>query len=157
MEPQKPPKILIVYHSQTGNTERMAKEVLLGVQEAGGIGILKNAREADLEDLLEADCIAIGTPEYFGYMAGLVKDFFDRVYTKALEEPKVFRKPYALFISAGNDGEGAKLSVERICIGLKLKKVQEAIISKGKPGEQTLKALRELGMILTMGKRDGIF
>jgi len=157
MAHEQPPKILIVYHSQTGNTERMAKEVLLGVQEAGGIGILKNARDADFNDLLEADCIAIGTPEYFGYMAGLVKDFFDRVYIKALTEPKLFRKPYALFISAGNDGEGAKLSVERICIGLKLKKVQEAIVSKGTLTPQTLKALRELGMILSIGKRDGIF
>jgi multimeric flavodoxin WrbA len=151
------PKILIIYHSQTGNTEKMAKAVLEGVEKAGGIGTLKNAMDATFEDLLDSDAIVIGTPEYFGYMAGIVKDFFDRTYERALKEPSVKRKPYALFISAGNDGEGARLSVERVCIGLKLKKVQEVIIAKGTPSQETIESLKELGMAITLGVQEKIF
>ena len=95
-------RILIVYHSQTGNTEKMAMAVAAG---ARGIEkaevILKKAGDATLEDLLQADGLAIGTPENFGYMSGMIKDFFDRTYVIA--QDKVFRKPYVVFISAGND------------------------------------------------------
>lgn len=150
-------KILIIYHSQSGNTKRMSEAVLEGIQQSGETGILKHAREAQLQDLLESDALIIGTPEYFGYMAGMIKDFFDRIYEPALKEPSVFRKPYCLFVSAGNDGTGAKNSVERICTGLKLKKVQEAIISRGMPTEETLSKLREMGMTVSLGVREGIF
>ena len=85
-------RILIVYHSQTGNTEEMAMAVAAG---ARGIEkaevILKKAGDASLEDLLQADGLAIGTPENFGYMSGMIKDFFDRTYVAA--QDKVFRKP----------------------------------------------------------------
>lgn len=99
-------KILIVYHSQTGNTGKMANAVFEGAKSIEGVEvILKKAAEATLEDLLIADGLAIGTPENFGYMSGMVKDFFDRTYVGAQE--KVFRKPFVVFISAGNDGNGA--------------------------------------------------
>ncbi len=150
-------KILIIYHSQSGNTRKMAEAVAEGVKGAGSIPVLKLAGDADLTDLLDADALIIGTPEYFGYMAGMVKDFFDRIYERGLKEQKLFRKPYSLFVSAGNDGTGAKNSVERICIGLRLKKVQEVIISKGSPNESVLMALREMGMAVALGVKEGIF
>lgn len=149
--------ILIIYHSQSGNTKRMAEAVLEGIQSVGGHGILKWAGNADLSDLLASDALIIGTPEYFGYMAGIIKDFFDRIYEKAIKEPSLFRKPYCLFISAGNDGTGAKNSVERICIGLKLRKIQEVIISKGRPSEDILNSLKEMGMTVALGLQEGIF
>ena len=97
-------KILIVYHSRTGNTEKMAKAVAEG---AAGIEhtelIVRKAFDASLEDLLYCDGIAIGTPENFGYMSGAMKDFFDRTFYPS--QGKVFKKPYVIFISAGNDGD----------------------------------------------------
>ena len=49
------PKALIVYHTQTGNTEKLAKAVKEGL-EAGGVEVaLKKASEAGLDDLLSAD------------------------------------------------------------------------------------------------------
>ena len=90
-------KILIVYHSQSGNTKRMAEKVAEGVQSIEGVAVsLKKASEATLEDLLACDGLAIGSPEYFGYMAGMVKDFFDRTYNEAHGEKEVFKKPYAV-------------------------------------------------------------
>ena len=47
-------KILIVYHSQTGNTERMAKAVAEGAAAIEGAEVvLKRAGEATLQDLLD--------------------------------------------------------------------------------------------------------
>ncbi len=140
-------KILIIYHSQSGNTEKMAKAVARGAASVEGSEVrLKKASEASKDDLLWSDGIAIGSPEYFGYMAGMVKDFFDRVYDECKD--KVFRKPYVVFISAGNDGEGALRSIERICTGLKLKKVYYPLIAKGEVSQEILKKCEELGKIL---------
>jgi len=149
-------KILIVFHSQSGNTEKMARAVADG---ARGIAdtevLLVRAQDASLGDLLDADGIAIGTPENFGYMSGMVKDFFDRTYYPAQE--KVFRKPYVVFISAGNDGEGALRSVERIAQGYKFKKVYDPVISRGTVTEEDLARCRELGSILAAGCRERIY
>ncbi|HPM11346.1 MAG TPA: flavodoxin domain-containing protein, partial [Paludibacter sp.] len=70
-------RILIVYHSQTGNTMKMAEAVAEGARAVEGVEvILKEAAQATLEDLLTTDGLALGTPENFGYMSGMLKDFF---------------------------------------------------------------------------------
>jgi multimeric flavodoxin WrbA len=115
-------KILIIYHSQTGHTQQMAQAVAEGAKTIEHTEvILKKASEATLDDLLACNGLAIGTPENFGYMSGMIKDFFDRTYNDA--QDKVFRKPYVIFISAGNDGTGALRAIERIALGYKFKSV----------------------------------
>ena len=108
-----------------------------------------------LADLLGADGLAIGTPENFGYMSGMVKDFFDRTYYPTGD--KVFRKPYVVFISAGNDGTGALRAIERIALGYKLKMVYDPVISKGKLTDDDLARCRELGSTLAAGCQAGIY
>ncbi|HOK06147.1 MAG TPA: NAD(P)H-dependent oxidoreductase [Syntrophales bacterium] len=149
-------KILIVYSSQTGNTERMAKEVAAGAAAIEDtVVVVKKAQEATLDDLLTADGLAVGSPENFGYMAGLVKDFFDRTFYGA--QGKVFRKPFAVFISAGNDGTGALKAIERIALGYKFKTVHPPIIAKGRLTEEILARCREMGGVLAGGLAAGIF
>jgi len=67
--------------------------------------ILKRAADAGIDDLLHCSAIAIGTPEYFGTMAGMIKDFFDRTYEAARE--RTIGLPFVIFVCAGNDGRGA--------------------------------------------------
>jgi len=152
-------RILIVYHSQTGGTEKMAGAVAAGASSIGGTEvILKKAADASLEDLLSCDGLAVGTPENFGYMSGAVKDFFDRTFYPA--EGKVFRKPYVVFISAGNDGTGALSSIERIALGFQFKKVYEPVIarmSKGGVTDEILARCRELGQTIAGGCEAGIY
>ena len=149
-------RILIVYHSQTGNTEKMALAVADGARliEQTEV-ILKRAQDATLEDLLESEGLAIGTPENFGYMSGMIKDFFDRTFYPA--QDKVFKKPYVVFISAGNDGTGALRAIERIALGFKFKMVYHPLISKGKLTEDDLEKCRELGSTLAAGCQFGIY
>lgn len=149
-------KILIIYHSQTGHTEQMAAAVADGARTIEDTEIvLKRAQDATLEDLLTADGLAIGTPENFGYMSGMVKDFFDRTFYAA--QDKVFRKPYVVFISAGNDGTGALRAIERIALGYKFKNVYTPVIAKGKITEGILEQCRLLGGTLAGGCQMGIY
>lgn len=149
-------KILIIYHSQTGHTAKMAEAVAEGAAAIEGVTVvMKRAADATAEDLLGADGVAIGSPENFGYLSGMVKDFFDRTYYAV--EGRVFRKPYVVFISAGNDGTGALRAVERIALGYKFKKVYEPVIAQGEIKPADLEKCRELGGVLSGGCQMGIY
>ncbi len=153
------PAILVVYHSQTGTTEKMARAVAQGAARIKTTEVvLKKAVDTSLEDLLSCDGLAIGTPENFGYMSGAVKDFFDRTFYSA--EGKVFRKPYVVFVSAGNDGTGALNSIERIALGYQFKKVYDPVIARTSEGgvtDEILEMCRELGQTIAGGIEAGIY
>ena len=149
-------QILIVYHSQTGHTKQMADAVCEGAKAIDDVEVaLKKAGDATLDDLLACDGLAVGTPENFGYMSGMLKDFFDRTYVGA--QDRVFRKPFVVFISAGNDGSGALRAIERIALGYKFKTVFAPVIAKGNITDEVLEQCRELGGTLAGGCAMGIY
>lgn len=151
-------KILIVYHSQSGNTQKMAQKAAEGVQSMKGVeALLKTAPEATFKDLLSCQGLLIASPEYFGYMAGMVKDFFDRTYEPARGRKEIFKKPYAVLISAGNDGTGALNHIERICLGYQFKKIQAPVLAKGEVDGAILARCEELGKTIAAGCREGIY
>ena len=119
--------------------------------------VLKKAGGADLEDLMACDGIAIGSPEYFGYMAGMIKDFFDRTYEAARGRKDIFKKPYVVFVSAGNDGTGALNHIERICIGYQFKKVYDPVVARGDLSDEILERCEELGKTIAAGCKEGIY
>ncbi len=150
--------LLIVYHSQSGSTQKMAEAVLAGArsEDISGIDVrYKDALEADVEDVLWAHGLILGTPENFGYMSGAMKYFLDRVYYPSLGN--VDGLPYALFVRAGNDGTGAINSINRILVGLSLRQVQEPVLIAGEFDESRLTDCEELGMTLAAGLEAGIF
>src|SRR3990167_979479 len=86
-------KLLIVYHSQSGHTEKMAHAVKQGAGEVEDVELrYLRASVAGLDDLLWCDGLILGTPENFGYMSGAVKDFLDRTYYPA--QNQIHGKPY---------------------------------------------------------------
>jgi multimeric flavodoxin WrbA len=150
------PLLLIVYHSQSGNTELLANALAEGARVVSGVFTkLVRASLATKEDLRESQAVVFCTPEYFGYMAGAVKDFFDRTYEDVREH--VTGKSYALVICAGNDGSGALSSLERIITGLRMRRVQEPIVCQGDVTGDKLAKCRELGQILAHGMELGIY
>ena len=139
-------KILIVYHTQGGNTQKLAMAVKKGASSIGGTRvILKKAKDATLKDLLYCDGIAFGTPDFFSYMAGMLKDFFDR--TCYPSEGKVTGKPYVVFVSHGGGGEAIK-SVEKLCRRFKFKKIARPLLAEGHPTKKILKKAYGLGRAL---------
>ena len=151
-------KLLIVSHMPSLNTSAMTKAVVEGASHADINGIAvrsKQALETGPAEVLEADAIILGTTENFGYMSGGMKDFFDRIYYPCLEQTESL--PFAMFIRAGNDGMGARNSIERIAKGMTWKQVQEPLICSGTWQELFLGQCEELGMTLAAGLEVGIF
>ena len=140
-----------------GRLERLTAAVADGVREAGDAVELRvlRALDAGLDDLLWCHGLLLGTPEKFGYMAGAIKDFFDRTFYPS--EGKVAALPYALYVSAGNDGTGAVTSIERIVLGYRWNRVAEPVIVVGEPDDAALTRCHELGQTLAAGLELGIF
>ena len=143
-------KLLIIYHSQTGNTEEMAQAVAEGARSVAGAQVtLKRALDATADDLLACDAVAFGSPTYFGYMSGALKDFFDRTLVAC--RGKVAEKPYAAFISTARGVRNALDAIEGIGAMFGLKKVAEGVLATGKASPEILTELRELGKKLATG------
>jgi multimeric flavodoxin WrbA len=148
--------LLIVYHSQSGNTEILADAVQRGALREENVVIKRLAAcRVTTEDLTRCRALVICSPEYFGYMAGAVKDMFDRTYEHVRE--KMSGKSYCIVVCAGNDGTGALKSIERIVAGWNLKKVQEPVFCRGPVTEEALAKCRELGQTLAAGISFGIY
>lgn len=148
--------LLILFHSQSGNTRKLAEAVYKGALKEPELETrMLMAKEAVLEDLLWCDALLMGTPENFGYMSGALKDFFDRTYYPA--QPYALNIPYALFVSAGNDGRGAVRQVDRIVIGYPMRKIADPIIVRGEVCEADLLQCSELGQTMAAGLSLGIF
>jgi multimeric flavodoxin WrbA len=149
-------KLLIVYHTQGVRTGELAQAVLRGAQTIEETQTtLKRAFDTNEDDLLTADGIIFGTPENFGYMSGALKDLFDRTFYKC--EGKVDAKPYALFICCGTDGTGTVFNVERICTGLKLKKVFDPVVAVKQNTPELIARCEEMGATLAAGIAFGMF
>lgn len=150
--------LLLIFGGHAGGrTAAMVAAVEQGIEQAQAEVQCrcKPALEADAEDLLWAHGLLIGTPEHFGYMSGAVKHFMDRTFYQV--ENQVDALPYALFVSAGNDGTGAVNSIERIALGYKWKRIAEPLIVVGDPTDADLDRCRELGQTMAAGLDAEIF
>jgi len=137
-------RILVVYHSLSGNTEKMAKALAEGAKSVPGTEVvLKKAFDATLEDLLGCNAVAFGTADYFSYIAGALKDFFDRTFYPS--QGKVTGKPYAAFATGGGGGETVLAVLDRLCSSFKLKKVVNGVSAAGGSSSEVLEECREAG------------
>ena len=163
--------ILVVHHSTSGGTRAMVSEFCDSANSVEGVDVL--TRSADIATTIEvqrADALVVATPENFGYMAGSVKGFFDRVFYACMADTTaqgggsaslVAGRPYAVLVCAGNDGSGAMQSVDRIITGWRMRKVHPGVIarrvggeagsSRGGLREEDLAACRELGQLFAEG------
>jgi len=149
--------LLMIWHSQSGHTARLADAVAEGVNEFADEVELRRVRalEAGIDELLWAEGLLIGTPENFGYLSGAVKDFLDRTYYPV--QGKVDGLPWAMFVSCDNDGRGAVQALERIALGYNWKRVAEPLIARGELQAEHLAQARELGQTLAAGLAYGAY
>ncbi len=71
-------KAVVIYHSQFGHTEKLARAIADGAREVAGTSVqVLSVRDASHEDLLQADVIFWGSPNHFGNMSVAMKRFVD--------------------------------------------------------------------------------
>lgn len=142
--------ILVIYHSHTGNTRKMAELVAEGAAAAGQHDVrLLDVGELKMTDLSNADAFAFGSPDYFTYMAGEMKTLFDHALGKV---DKVKGKPFVSFVSHGGGGSGIE-SLDRLGAAIGLKHVCEGVKSLGAPAKGTVQECRRLGEVLAEAVR----
>ena len=152
------PRLLIVSHAPSEHTRALTAAVARGARHPDISGVeaeVAQPLETGPEAVIGADGLILGTTENFGYMSGAMKDFFDRIFYPCQEVTESL--PWALFVRAGNDGRGARTSIERIVAGLNWKQVQAPLICRGAWDEAFLRDCEELGMTMAAGLEADIF
>jgi len=113
-EPSPHIKILVAYHSATGNTEKMAQGVVDGAKGVQGtVVVLKRVGQVTAEDLFSADAVVVGSPVYWSNMAGEVKTFFDNWQLKfgVFPEFRMRDKVGAAFATGGQVAGGKEVTL----------------------------------------------
>jgi multimeric flavodoxin WrbA len=159
-------QLLIVYHSKTGGSRQMAEAAAAAANEEVQT-VLKAARDAERDDLLQADGYIFCGPENLAAIAGVMKDFFDRCYYPVLG--RIEGRPYAQMVCAGSDGHSAARQTARIAQGWRLREVLKPLIvcthaqtpeqilaEKTIPDDQ-LALCRDLGAAIGAGLAMGAF
>ena len=70
-------RVLIIYDSRTGNTEKMAFAISKGIEENGLEPILKKVDEASIDMLPRVKALILGSPVYYGLPTSKIKKFID--------------------------------------------------------------------------------
>jgi multimeric flavodoxin WrbA len=160
--------MLIVWHSLTGGSWQMADAAAAAARGEPEVEVRsQRATDTTADDVLAADGYLFVTPENLATMAGLMKDFFDRIYYPVLDRAN--GRPYAILICAGTDGTGAARQIQRIATGLRLKEIApptivitgaqtpEAILAPKSIPAADLARCAEIGAGLAAGLASGIF
>ena len=101
-------KGIVVYYSRSGNTKKMAELIAGGMNEEGLPTECKSVDKVKAQDLLEYDAIVLGSPTYYGHMAGPLKQLIDDAVSF---HGKLDGKIGGAFSSAANIGGGNETTV----------------------------------------------
>ncbi len=104
-------KILIIYYSKSGNTQKMAELIGDSARKEQVEVEIKSVEDTKADDLLKVDAIIIGSPTYYGSMAAQVKQLFD---DSVRFHGKLDGKVGAAFSSSANIGGGNETTISDI-------------------------------------------
>ena len=102
------PKGIVIYYSRSGNTKKMAEMIAQAMNDAGLETKCTSVSDVEIEALLEYEAIVVGSPTYYGHMAGPIKQFFDDTVSM---HGKFDGKVGAAFASSANIGGGNETTI----------------------------------------------
>jgi NAD(P)H dehydrogenase (quinone) len=106
-------KVLVLYDSASGNTEKMAGLVAEGAGTIAGTHLrLRKGEEAAVDDVLWCDGLALGSPTNIGLLSWKMKRFWDE--SMAPHWMKVDGKIACAFSSSGGWGGGTELACQSL-------------------------------------------
>ena len=101
-------KAIVIYHSRTGNTKEMAEIITRSMNEADLQTECKSVSDIEVRDLMNYDAIVIGSPTYYGHMAGPIKQLID---DSVAFHGKLDGKIAAAFSSSANIAGGNETTI----------------------------------------------
>ncbi len=144
-------KVLIVFDSSTGNTEKMAHAVEEGVRKAGVDPVLKHVDEASVDEVPQYQGLVLGSPVYYGLPSGKIKQFVDE---SVKYHGKLDGMVGGAFASAGGTHTGAETTIiainEMLLVhGMVIQGSSAGshygAASVGSPNDASIEACRKLG------------
>jgi len=135
------PKVLILYDSQTGNTERMAEAVAEGARSAANVEVIVKYY-ARPEELAEASAIIFGSPTYYHDMTLPIKQMLEEA---AKANIQLKDKIGAAFGSYGWSGEAPQLILEILKNRFGMKTIEPGLTAIYTPDQAKLEECRKLG------------
>jgi NAD(P)H dehydrogenase (quinone) len=102
------PKVLVCYYSKTGNTEKMAQIIAEAMKREDLAVHLRRVDDTKVDDLLDYDCIVLGSPTYYGSMAWPIKKLLDE---SVKYHGRLRGKAGGAFSSAANVGGGNETTI----------------------------------------------
>ncbi len=106
-------RILVAYHSETGNTEALAKSVRDGAASVKGVEVtLRKMGDVKAEEIASADGVLIGTPVYWQNVSTETKRFLDRMGDVLSKRGKELGegRTAGVFCTAGEEASGKDLT-----------------------------------------------
>jgi len=97
-------RAIIIYETSSGNTEKMAKAIVSGMEEAGVQVMLKRTMGTKVAELMDFDAVLIGSPTYHQNPLLAIKDFLIKMEGVNLKD-----KIGAAFGSYGWSGESIQM------------------------------------------------
>jgi flavorubredoxin len=134
-------KILVLYYSRTGNTEKMAKAVAEGTQINDNIEVELNFH-VEPKELSTFDAIIVGAPTYYHEMPVDFKRLFEEVAAQGIS---LKGKIGATFGSYGWSGEAPKNILEIMKNKFEMFVVEPPLLVNYVPDQKMLSACRDLG------------
>jgi len=135
------PKILIVYYSHTGNTEKMAEAVAEGARTVQGVEVEVKRYEVP-QRLVDFDAVLIGAPTYHHTVTNNIKNFLEKV---AFHNVNLKGKMGAAFGSYGWSGEAPRLVLEIMKDKFEMNVLEPPLLIKYTPDEEGLQKCRKVG------------
>lgn len=147
--------MLVVYHSQSGASAKLAAASMEGALEHCPEARFSRSVDVGAPEIVASTGVLLVCAENSGRLAGGMKDLLDRTFYPLIEHRCSL--PYALLVSAGNDGRGAVAEAQRILRGVPFTEALEPLIIRGLPDRVALHKAREFGAGFAAGLDMGIF
>jgi flavorubredoxin len=135
------PKILILYYSQSGNTQKMAEAIAEGAKNVGTSEV-ELSYHVEAEELANFDAVLIGAPTYHHDMPMEMKKLLEEA---AVKDINLKGKACTAFGSYGWSGEAPKFLLEIMKNKFEMQVVEPPLLAKYVPDENTLDKCRGLG------------
>ncbi|MBN2180632.1 MAG: flavodoxin family protein [Sedimentisphaerales bacterium] len=101
-------KGIVIYYSRSGNTKEMAEIIAKAMNEADLPTECKSVSDVTPVDVFSYDAIVIGSPTYYGQMAGPIKSLIDDLVSR---HGQLDGKIGAAFSSSANIGGGNETTI----------------------------------------------
>ena len=134
-------KVLVLYYSRSGNTEKMAKAVAEGAQSVGDLAV-ELSYHVEASELSSYDAILFGAPTYRKEMPIDFKNLFEEAATNGVN---LKGKIGAAFGSYGWSAEAPQKVLDILQEKFGMQTPEPPVLAKYIPDQTALDACRNLG------------